>query len=667
MNYFQSIRVQRFAIRTIVITLCFFAVWINAFAADVVYIDKPSGQSYTRQQIRTAVSFYGLEMNVLAFTGGTDRVAALEAIHNSKTVAVVINADVLAVVSKEQLLASIQRLGHGIPLLIVGINEHTSPDLLTHWSSGSITECRRSAVTQTDGRYEVASVSDVTRQLGGNQLPLKQKEVSYLTVDGGRGAQWLIEARFGSVELPIFVRTASGSQEVFFATETQANDIPVTPDPYRQQAVFATLAAPMVFVRYAAGERAWHSPADYANFTIDDLWLREPYGHVNYEELLQESEQHNFHSTVAFIPWNFDRSQSRLVTLFQTHPDRLSICIHGNNHIHQEFGPLETHPVEKQAEDIRQALARMEKFSELTKIRYDTVMVFPHSVSPIATLALLKRYNFLGTANSLNVPSDATAPSDTEFVLRTGSLHFADFPSLRRYSAETDIPKSQLAIDAFLGNPMLFYAHESFFASGIGAFNKIADTVNQLQPDTRWRGLGDIVQHLYLEKLRDDGNFDIRAQSGTIHLFNGNKHDAEFFVEKEEDFALPLKVLVDGEPYPFQRDGTNLRLQLPIRDGMSRLIEIRYGSELNLAAIAIAKSSPKTTALRLLSDFRDNEVSNTALGRRFIRSYVDYGSDWNRGMTALGGLVALVAAFFYVRRDRKGSLAPRASASRQNS
>jgi hypothetical protein len=163
------------------------------------------------------------------------------------------------------------------------------------------------------------------------------------------------------------------------------------------------------------------------------------------------------------------------------------------------------------------------------------------------------------------------------------------------------------------------------------------------------------VQHLYLEKLRDDGNFDIRAQSREIHVVNDHKRDAVFFIEKREDFALPLKVLVDGAPYPFQRDGTTLRLQLPVKDGTSRQIEINYGSELNLAAIAIAKNSPKITVIRLLSDFRDNEVSDTELGRRFIRSYVDYGSDWNRGMIAFAGMLALLLVVFYVRRNHKKS------------
>jgi peptidoglycan/xylan/chitin deacetylase (PgdA/CDA1 family) len=667
MTDLRSVRIRSLANRMVWATLCLLVPSLHAFAAAIIYIDRSAKQSYTRQQMEAAAKFYGLDMNVAVLASSRDVSAVLESIRSPKAVAVVINANALPSLSREQVFAAMHRRERNVSLLIAGINEQTSPVMLKQWSGGAIAGCQLSEAAEATGWYAVASISDVTRQLGGINLPLSQKEALYLNLESTPSVQRLMDVRFGSAVLPVFVRTASDSLDVFFATEGRASDIAVTSDPYREQAVFATLATPMIFLRYAAGERAWHNPANYANLTIDDLWLREPYGHVNYEKLLQQAQQHDFHATIAFIPWNFDRSQPKMVSLFLAHPDRLSICVHGNNHVHQEFGPLDMHPLEKQAEDIEQGLARMVKFKQLTNIPYDAVMVFPHSVSPQATFFELKRYNFLATANSLNVPSDATAPPGAEFALRTASLHFADFPSLRRYSAETAIPKTQLAIDAFLGNPMLFYVHESFFAAGTDAFNKTADTVNQLQPGTKWRGLGDIVQHLYLEKLRDDGNFDIRAYSGKVVLFNDHNRDALYFVEKEEDFALPLKILVDGKPYPFQRSETHLRLELPIKDGMTRQIEIKYGNEPNLAAIDIAKSSTKITAIRLLSDFRDNVVSNTTLGRQFIHSYADFSSEWNRAVTILAGLFVLAVASFYMRRNTKGAAAPRSpTASRQN-
>jgi hypothetical protein len=635
-------------------TLCLLFGKLHAFAADVIYIDRPNGQLDTRQQFETAASFYGLNVNTKVLDNSREVSAALYSIRSPKTAAIVISADTLSALSQQQVFALLHQRKQGIPLLIAGINEHTSPALLKQWSSGAIVECQRSALAPVAGWYEVANANDVTRQLSGKRLPLNQRDVFYLTLGTASKTQRLMEARFGGASMLVFVRVAIDGQDVFFATEKPTSNIPVTPDPYRQQDVFAAIAAPMMFLRYAGGERVWHTPGDYANLTIDDLWLREPYGHVNYESLLQEAEQHDYHATIAFIPWNFDRSEPKMVSLFQAHPDRLSICVHGNNHVHQEFGPFDSHPLGKQSKDIEQSLARMEKFKQLTNIPYDAVMVFPHSISPEATFSALKGTNFLATANSLNVPSDAKTPSDVEFALRTATLHFANFPSLRRYSAETDIPKLQLAIDAFLGNPMLFYAHESFFASGIDAFNKTADEVNQIQPDMQWRGLGDIAKHLYLERLRDDGNFDVRTFSGSIRLSNSHRRDAAFFIEKDEDFAFSLIVLVDGQPYPFQKAGTQLRLQVPIAGGMSRLIEIKYGSGLKLASIDTSKESSRIAAIRLLSDFRDNVVSNTALGRWFIHSYVDYGSRWNRAMAALALFIVIFFAW-HTRRGRKVS------------
>ena len=398
----------------------------------------------------------------------------------------------------------------------------------------------------------------------------------------------------------------------------------------------------MMFLRYAAADRAWHSPGNYANFTIDDLWLREPYGHVGYADLLAHSQQHNFHTTIAFIPWNYDRSQPAVAALFRAHPDRLSVCVHGNNHIHQEFGPLDTHPVVTQRKNIDQSLARMKKFTELTGVPFDPVMVFPHSVSPEETFAELKRANYLATANSLNVPSDAATPPDAEFALRTATLDFATFPSLRRYSTETDIPHAQLAIDAFLGNPMLFYAHESFFARGINAFDAVADSANQLQPGLKWESLGAIAQHLYLQKTEDDGTFTIRAESPSLRISNTEPHDAIFHIQKQEDFALPVTVFVDGEKVSYQRNSSGFSLRLTVKAGSSRLIETRYGSLAPIPEVDLRSHSAEVTAIRLLSDFRDNVVSRSVVGRWFIRSYVNSGDRWRVAFLSIAVFLSLL-------------------------
>lgn len=618
------------------LVLCILAVTMYASAAEVVYIGKLGDNSCTYRQIETASGFYGLDVNSSGHIS-----SLLNSISDPKTVAVVINAEMLPELNSKQVFALMRRRTHPVPLLIAGIDESTAPAALKQWSLGAVTGSK-SAMAQSDGRYEVVNVSEITRQLSNSALPLSQKRISYLALTPTATTQSIINVQMKGATFSVFARITVMAQSVFFAAAQQPTEISVTSDPFRQQHLFAAIAAPMMFLRYAGGDKVWHSPGNYANLTIDDLWLREPYGHVNYEELLQQAQQHNFHATIAFIPWNFDRSQPAVVSLFRVHPDRLSISVHGNNHIHQEFGPFEKHPLNKQVKDIEQSLARMQRFKELTGIPYDAVMVFPHSVSPQATFAALKHANFLATANSINVPSDVTAPTGAEFALRTATLHFATFPSLRRYSAENDIPRTQLAIDAFLGNPMLFYVHESFFASGIGAFNRIADTVNQMQPDTQWRSLGDIVQHLYIERLRDDGNFDVRSYSASIQVTNNHHRDADFYIQKEEDFSSPLIVLVDGKSYPYQDTGKTLRIQLSIPSGFTRRVEVKYNNGMSLASVAISRRSPQIAAIRFLSDFRDNAVSDTRLGRWFIRSYVVYRTKWN------GAAIIVLVSFFFV-------------------
>jgi hypothetical protein len=346
-----------------------------------------------------------------------------------------------------------------------------------------------------------------------------------------------------------------------------------------------------------------------------------------------------------------------VVALFRDHADRYSICIHGDNHDHQEFGPFGSKPLAGQVIDMKQGLARMAAFQQRTDLPYDPVMVFPHKMSPQGTLASLKKYNYWATINADNVPSDAAAPADPSFALRPATLAFADFPSVRRYSAEHPIPEWLLAMDAFLGNPMLFYCHQAFFADGIGTFNPLADEVNRLQPDTQWRSAGYIAQHLYLEKLRDDGNYDVQLLSATVTLTNTHGHDAVFFLDKLEDGAVPFTVMRDGQAQAYNFESGHLRMRVPVRAGATSEITVTYQNDLVLANIDISKNSLRVAVLRHLSDFRDDVVTRSAPGRWFVRSYVANRSTWNHSAEGCALLILLAIVYWLRTAKRKHSLA----------
>jgi hypothetical protein len=75
---------------------------------------------------------------------------------------------------------------------------------------------------------------------------------------------------------------------------------------------------------------------------IDDPALRTHYGFVDLQRLATLSVEHRFTCTIAFIPWNWNRSRSSAVELFRRHADRLSLSIHGCDHTGGEFAVRNT-------------------------------------------------------------------------------------------------------------------------------------------------------------------------------------------------------------------------------------------------------------------------------------------------------------------------------------
>src|SRR5580698_6046638 len=107
MSNFNSVRSWHLANRMAWFTLCLFFGCLHASAADVVYIDRPNGQMHTRQQIETATTFYGLELNTKVLESSREVSAALNSISSPRTAAIVINADALPTLSPQQVFASL--------------------------------------------------------------------------------------------------------------------------------------------------------------------------------------------------------------------------------------------------------------------------------------------------------------------------------------------------------------------------------------------------------------------------------------------------------------------------------------------------------------------------------------------------------------------------------
>ncbi|HTV54647.1 MAG TPA: hypothetical protein VMI06_07010 [Terriglobia bacterium] len=592
--------------------------------AEVVLIRSSGGVSAGEQHLKAATQFYGVDLKVITATGAGNGARAIAAATKRKeTIAVAITAAAIVQVNAKLLMRALARKPGGtLPLLILGLKPSTSPALLKLWSGGNAVACGRT-VSSPHVRYLFGRVSGVTGQLTNIEVPFPGQQAFYFAPASTDGAQTILSVSDGRQVFPVFIVNKANRQRVFLECgmpyqsqkALQANDRSIA-------GAFEELAPELIFLKYSAGARGWHTLHQYANLTIDDANLREPYGFLDYDGLLTEMEKHNFHTTIAFIPWNYDRTESQVVSLVRSHPQRFSICIHGDNHDHKEFTDYGSKPLTVQVEALRQALARMERFHALTGIPYDKVMVFPHSVAPEKTFEALKTYNYLATVNSQNIPMGSGAPPGPLFALRPVTLSFADFPSIMRYSAAVPIPTWLIAINEFLDNPLFFYCHHDLFEHGMNAFDQVADRVNRLDPETRWQGLGDIVRHLYLVRLRDDSNYDVLAFSRAIDLENTAHTDSVFYVTKRQ-FGQPdvAAVFINGHDASYYvRDGY-LHFSVTIPARATCTITIKYQPPLSSPPVSIAKNSFRVYLLRMASDFRDNVVYKNALGRALISSY----------------------------------------------
>ncbi len=610
---------MRYALATIFVIMAT-AAWSRP--AQVVLIRSAGESSAGERQLRVATRFYGLNIKVvtLALLRGDDRTLRT-AVGDRQTLAVAVTAEAISHTSEKELLRALSRgPGRSVPLIILGLTPSTSPALVRKWSDGTAMACR-SATSKLNLRYVVGNVSGITEQLTSLEIPFPEQEAFYFALAPQGKAQTILSIENGDQLLPVFIEERIGGQSVFLdcAIPRQTRSALVANENGVVRA-FAEIAPAIMFVKYCAGARGWHSIHQYANLTVDDAYLREPYGFLDYRGLLREMENHNFHTTVAFIPWNYDRSEAKVAALFRSHPERFSICVHGDNHDHKEFTDYASKPFDVQVYDLRQALVRMNRLRALTGIPYSKVMVFPHSIAPEKTLGALKENGYLATVNSQNVPMGSVRPPGALFSLRPVTLAFADFPSILRYSAAVPIPTYLVAINEFLGNPLFFYCHHECFENGIGAFDGVADTVNKLDPETRWRSLGDMVKHLYWVKLIEDSNYDVLAFATSIDLESESNRESVFHViEKASNRPRVAAVTADGRPCSFElRDGY-LRFSVTIPAHQVRSIAIEYEKPSPLPPVSVAKHSFRVYCLRMASDFRDNELYTNAVGRVIVR------------------------------------------------
>jgi len=290
----------------------------------------------------------------------------------------------------------------------------------------------------------------------------------------------------------------------------------------------------------------WSEAPLQASFVIDDPNLHWPsYGFLDYAELIAHASAHRYHVGFAMVPldgWFVNRRAAELV---KANGERLSLLVHGNDHVAQELGRLDTDHDAVPA--IAQALRRVARFERRSGVRVRRVMAPPHGACSEAALRAMFRLGFDAACISRPHPWRDDEPPDGAYVggsppgraEPTDGAYVgwsppgraeppdgayvggsppgrADLPSWaalsRWHPAELvagglpilprhhlDGPRDELVFRALLRQPLIIYGHHWDFARGLDLLAEAADDINRLG-DVRWRPLDEIAASNYSTK-----------------------------------------------------------------------------------------------------------------------------------------------------------------------
>lgn len=545
---------------------------------------------------RKVVDFYGLKLAEIDLASNSLTDALLrDEMGNYYSAVYAVAATLESSLDSQEMQTLANAIENGGLNLMIGTLQTAPSRSARSLTNNAILGSTSRADSQKDYRVSVDR-PEITRQLSGIKVvhPSAQADYALSLASTSEGLDTLVTSTDDNgQEYAVFARVVYGHGQVFVSSIAEDDIVDSAPlrDLYYPLAQpdgtfrarrFGQIVPMMMFIRYSAGDEAWHNDHHYANLTIDDPALR--YSQLDYVALLKQAIAHNWHLTVAMPPYEFMRTQAEIATLFLANPDRLSIAQHGNNHDDYEFYKYETkpgdshpaRPIVQQEANIVEGRTRMEAHWQLTRVPYAPVMIFPYGISPSPTLALLKQYNYLATVNADEVPLGETLDGKGPNVLMyPAELSYANFATVQRHLP----PELVAPFDLFIDKPVFAFEHKGLFEARPEGFNQYADAINRLPGGCEWRALDYIIKRMYLEKRNDDQSIDVMFFGNEVVVSNATTETLTYHLKRHEDGKVGLMaVTLDGSPVEYSLVGNTLQVDTTILPGQSRQLRVQYGS-----------------------------------------------------------------------------------------
>jgi hypothetical protein len=415
---------------------------------------------------------------------------------------------------------------------------------------------------------------------------------------------------------PYFASVPRGRGAVFLLAETRLVDCDIALTPETNLRLwYAQLIGLSIFFRGAFGAQCWTAPTIGANFIVDDPDLNKRYGCFRYDQLLENLKQTGIALTVAFIPYNFRRSDQRTVERLRAVPDQFSIAVHGCDHTGGEYASSDDAWLEG---TTALALDRMSQHCRATGMPNDNVMVFPQGRFSIAAIGALKRCGLDAAVNSSVWPVDwIQSPLCLRDVLDGAVTHYGTFPIFaRRYPRDT----IDFAFDALFQRPLLGVEHHQYFRKGFSSLEAFTQELEKIVPNLEWKPLGRVLKSSCLIRCDAAGQWKLRHFTSEFVYRNDTKADMVFAVEKPESDGTVDAVLVNGKTVSFELRAGWLRYAAAVPSGMDLTARVVY-KPLTLHRLKRnRKYGIRVFLRRFSSDVRDNYLSRCEWLLRFVES-----------------------------------------------
>jgi hypothetical protein len=273
---------------------------------------------------------------------------------------------------------------------------------------------------------------------------------------------------------------------------------------------FLSLLPLLHFLREVTAESAWTPPPLRACFLFDDPNLHRPtYGYVRFAELAHDAAVHGYHAAMATIPLDTVFASRDAVRVFRNAPERLSLLVHGNDHVKRELGRLDDDAGAEAV--VAQALRRVRRFERRYGVRVSRVMAPPHGACSPTAMRALARLGFDALCMS-----DAYQGRERPLLSgwEPGELVSGGLPLLSRYHLGQ--PREDLVFRGLLDQPVVLYGHHEDLAHGLGPLHEAADQLRRLG-DIAWMSTEEIAATQFSSR-REGEILRIRAYSRRLRV-----------------------------------------------------------------------------------------------------------------------------------------------------